>query len=433
MDNNPELQMNDSKVALNTLYLLVKRDPLSALVRMKEFDALLGSDIHYAAFRPGVLIDAGASLDDPILIQEGVDELAALLDAGHPRIQAWRRSLFYNLGNGYSELTIRKRRPGHDPDDLLLQKTKHAFREAIAANNGDGNLHLEAEIFTNYGNALSACGRHYEALLAYDEALRAEPTHSMALGNKGIELSHYAYLSRQHAGLLLAESYELLRTAAGDQGLDHRGLAEARAMFAARLDALESLYFEEREHLQSARAKQEADIGRTREEQHHHQFAADNGLYLNLCVHDWPCTEKHADGLFFLEYVAPVDDPYAVYRLARYFNQAKEDYATARYLFAEAARPTPRRQRLSDWTHYADVLEYADYGLTGGLAKTAFALAYNILDKIAVFLKWDLDLPESEEDITFRKVWHPDRQVRTLRPEIQAKDAQIFLPFMTLP
>ncbi|MBA2276503.1 MAG: hypothetical protein H0W06_01955, partial [Chloroflexia bacterium] len=67
-------------------------------------------------------------------------------------------------------------------------------------------------------------------------------------------------------------------------------------------------------------------------------------------------------------------------------------------------------------------LEYADYGLTAGLAKAAYAATYNILDKIAVFLKWELALPESETDTSFRRVWHPDRRSKTLRSEIREKD-----------
>lgn len=379
--------MSEPILALDTLYRLADSDPRAALELMAEFDAMFASDIHYAAFRPGILINAGSALDDPTLVEEGVRGLAKLLEAEDPRIRPWRRALFYSLGNGYSELAANKQRSGHDPDDPLLQETKHAYRKAIAAEVGDNSPHLMAEIFTNYGNALSACGRHYEALLAYDEALRAEPTHSMALGNKGIELAHYAYLARQHAGLLLAEAYELCRTAAEDDGLDSRGLAEARATFASHRDALEPTYLGCQDRLQTARAQQEASVQPTRVEEYHHRFAAENGLYLNLCFHGWPCEQKHIDGLFF-DYVVSIDDPHTFNRFARYFNQAKEDYATARYLLAETLRPTPLRNRLSDRTPYADLLEHADYGLQAGLAKTAFASAYNVLDKIAVFLKW---------------------------------------------
>jgi hypothetical protein len=420
-------QEYESTLALEALYRLAESDPAAALARLSEFDATLEGDIHYAAFRPGILIDAGSALDDLSVIQEGVNTLAELLEAADPRIEAWHGPLYYNLGNGYSALANRRRRNNYDPDDPLFQETKQAYRKAIAADGSAGGRHLLAEVCVNYGNALSACGRHYEALLAYDQALRAEPTHSMALGNKGIELEHYAYLARNQSVLLLAEAYELCRAAAEDPELDRRGLAKARAIFASHRDALEPRYGDWREQLEKVRARQQSRVNRTQEEDHHLRFAADHGLFLNLCVHDWPCAEKHADGLFFSGYVVPIDDPDTFSRLARYFNQAKEDYSTARYLLAEAQRPTARRQRISDQTHYADVLEYADYGLTAGLAKTALALAYNVLDKIAIFLKWDLGLPEREEETTFRNVWYPGRHPSTLRPEIRAKgDPSLF-------
>lgn len=390
-------------MVLNTLYRLAEADPPAALERMAESDVSFSDDLHYMAFRPGILINVGSALDNPTFIQEGVASLAALLASGDPRLADWHRALFYNLGNGYSELATRKRRSGVDPDDPLLQQTKQAYREAIKAAEGNHDQHLLAEVYTNYGNALSACGRHYEALLAYDCALGVEPTHSMALGNKGIELERYAFLARNQSGLLLAEAYELCRAGAEDEALENRGLASARAAFAKHRDRLEPVHTEWRDRLEVVRRRKPLGACRTRDEEHHHRFTVEHGLYLNLCVHAWPCPEQHTDALFF-GYVAPLDDPHVFDRLARYFNQAKEDYATARYLLAEAVRPTPRRQRISDWTRYADLLEYADYGLTAGLAKAAYAAAYNILDKIAVFLKWELGLPESETDTSFRRV-----------------------------
>ncbi|MDP9473971.1 MAG: LA2681 family HEPN domain-containing protein [Chloroflexota bacterium] len=416
--------LSNSTIVLNALYRLAETDLRAALERMAEYDAILADDFHYAAFRPGVLINAGCSLDDPAPIQDGIHALAAILDSADPRMAGWRTALLYNLGNGYAALAAHERRTHRDPDSPLLQRTKWAYRDAIAA--GDSrDRHLQAEICTNYGNALSNCGRHYEALLAYDQALRAEPTHAMAMGNKGIELERYAHLAPNQSGLLLAEAYELCRAAAGDKALDRTGLASARAIFAKHRDGLEPVYVEWQERLVAARSRGRVNHKWIGEEEHHHRFAADHGLYLNLCVHDWPCSEQHTDALFF-SYVSPLSDPDPFPRLARYFNQAKEDYATARYLLAEAQRPTPRRERISDWTSYADLLEYAEYGLTPGLVKAAYATAYNVLDKIAVFLKWDLGLPEAERTIDFKRVWR-QKNAPTLRPEIAAKgDPSLF-------
>lgn len=418
-------QFTDSTLVLNALYRLVESDPQAALKRMSKSDEEFAGDFHYRTFRPGVLINAGAALNDPVLIQEGVNALAVLMASGDPRVTDWGRALYYNLGNGYSELGTRKRRNGVDPDDALLQPTKQAYRDAIAVENGHRDSHLMAEVYTNYGNALSACGRHYEALLVYDRALDFESTHSMAQGNKGIELARYAFLARNQSGLLLAEAYELCRAGAEDESLNSRGLASARAVFATHQKSLELVYTDWKDRLEVVRRRKPTGAMRTREEEHHHRFAVEHSLYLNLCVHAWPCPEQHTDALFF-GYIAPLDDPHVFDRLARYFNQAKEDYSTARYLLAEALRSTPRRERISHRTRYADLLEYADYGLTAGLAKTAYAAAYNILDKIAVFLKWELDLPESETDISFRRVWHTSRKTKTLRHEIRAKDDPSF-------
>jgi hypothetical protein len=221
--------------------------------------------------------------------------------------------------------------------------------------------------------------------------------------------------------MLLAEAYELCQAGAAAEILDGQGLAAARAVFAERRDALEPIYREWCRRLHAARQQKQAASELSDVENHHRRFAIEHNLYLNLCVHSWPCSEQHTDSLFF-EYVAPIDDIHVFDRLARYFNQAKEDYATARYLLAEAIRPTRHRPIISDWTRYADLLEYADYGLSAGLAKAAFAGAFNILDKIAVFLKWELGLKDNETSIYFRKIWYDKREKAKLRKEIRDKN-----------
>jgi hypothetical protein len=243
----------------------------------------------------------------------------------------------------------------------------------------------------------------------------------MAMGNKGIEIERYAFLARNQSGLLLAEAYELVDAAANDATLDDRGLASARSTFAASRDRLKIAYSEWATDLATLRQRIPTERPRTLTEARHHDFATEHGLYLNLCIHDWPCSEKYTDSLFF-GYIAPTNDPYVFNRLARYFNQAKEDYAIARYLIVEALHPTPSRQRVSEKTQYADLLEYADYGLNAGLLKTAFIAAYNILDKIAVFLKWELALPEGESLVSFRRIWYPNRRATNLRTEFMRKD-----------
>jgi len=58
---------------------------------------------------------------------------------------------------------------------------------------------------------------------------------------------------------------------------------------------------------------------------------------------------------------------------------------------------------------------------TSAVFETCSQTAHNVLDKVAVFLKWDLNLPETERAADFKRVWHRGRDT-ALRPEVSAKD-----------
>ena len=70
-----------------------------------------------------------------------------------------------------------------------------------------------------------------------------------------------------------------------------------------------------------------------------------------------------------------------------FFNQIKQEYVTARYLFYEAARPTSAHFSDKE-VSLTDTLDYPAYGLGVERVRVAFRLAYSLFDKIAFYLNY---------------------------------------------
>jgi len=86
-------------------------------------------------------------------------------------------------------------------------------------------------------------------------------------------------------------------------------------------------------------------------------------------------------------------------------NEAKERYATARFLLYSAIGPPTELLPIDRMTPYVDNLDYAVYGVRVGQLKLAFESAYNILDKVAFFINEYLSLGIKPERVYFTSIW----------------------------
>ena len=81
-----------------------------------------------------------------------------------------------------------------------------------------------------------------------------------------------------------------------------------------------------------------------------------------------------------------------------FYNQLKQEYASARYLYYEGTTPTT--------PHFSDkgvllinTLDYPCYSLAVEKMKMAFRMAYSLLDKVAYFLNDHLALGVPERKV----------------------------------
>src|SRR5207245_1998729 len=87
-----------------------------------------------------------------------------------------------------------------------------------------------------------------------------------------------------------------------------------------------------------------------------------------------------------------------------FFNQIKQEFVSARYLYYEGLR--------SKGPHFSDrdvllynTLDYPVYSLATEKLRAAFRLAYSLFDKISFFLNHYLQLGHNPNKVSFRGVW----------------------------
>lgn len=278
----------------------------------------------------------------------------------------------------------------------------------------------QCQILTNLGNLLNTVGRFVEAIGYWDEALAILPSFGMAQGNRGYGLTCYAraLYDDGHQPIFLRHAHAGLRTALASDpdevhGVDHW----ARDSFSEKLAWLESTLVPE--YLSHATQMEEFPLGDSDDEIRYRRWCLRNRLFLNplndlgphsIAAHDVLTTPsivvKPGEGMHF----------------QGFYNQLKQEYASARYLYYEG--------KTSTTPHFSDkgvllvnTLDYPCYSLAAEKVKMAFRMAYSLLDKVSFFLNHYLALGIPERRVGFRSFWYAGQErQRGLRPEFDACD-----------
>ena len=120
-------------------------------------------------------------------------------------------------------------------------------------------------------------------------------------------------------------------------------------------------------------------------------------------LHSSPIAAR--DVLTLPSFVTPLREPPV---LIGFFNQIKQEYVSARWLYFEGINAKALHMSDRDVLLY-NTLDYPAFGLAIEKTKIAFRMAYSLLDKIAYFLNRYLRLGIPEKGISFRHIWrHKD-------------------------
>jgi Flp pilus assembly protein TadD len=394
---------------------------ISSLINQGKFQEALKRITSYETQNPddktlqfnklGFLVDIGFGLNDQSVIRQGLDigeqNLVNLKDT------KYKANIHYNLANGYLSLYgLAERKSGLEiiPQSENLQKAKLHFREALKLCD-EFNFDFKKQIFVNYGNCLDTLGRGVEALYSYDNAIQIDKNFSMAIGNKAKALRFFADISGQYRGAIYLESYQAIKSIIDKQDLIAVGGLSAKKSFEDEMQKIQALFKDKIDLTKKLEHKKFSTTKLSEFEIFFLDFCVKEKLFLNFHIHNNQCESAITDPIF-ISLITKIEDNDTFYQLAKYINQIKEDYAIARLLLVQSQFKRADYDSISRRTTFVNTLDYSQFNLYFGLLKAAFKEAYNILDKIAVFINDYYNLGLSENKIYITKIWQKDKKIR---------------------
>jgi hypothetical protein len=383
-------------------------DPHRAISVIREWETKFADDPNFFLNKSSLLIDAGSALRDPKVIEQGI----ALLEEEKERNRGdLGCNKWFNLGNGYYAAEAAKRGPGnvYSPTDTPMAKAKECYRKAIGKVS-DEDLEFRASLQVNYGNTLDELWRLMEAIDEYEQALEIHPEHPIAwmrIGNCLMKLAESA-LNPQ----LIQDAIEAFTEALQDDRLERFGYGHER-------QSIQKFQIQARKRLQQ--------VGGITTKNHHQlkiptsynrdfvEYCTQHRLFLNFSLWRRPSPHPYEDS-FRLTLVTRIDDDTKLNRLVRVFNELTERFAIARLLLFEA-NSTPYDTTFFDTiTRYIDLSDCSVYGIRAAKLKLSLENAYNVLDKIALFLNDYLELGMTESSIYFFNIWKDPKSLNLRTP-----------------
>lgn len=255
----------------------------------------------------------------------------------------------------------------------------------------------ETQSYVNFANALSQTGRVCEALVWYNRAIETKPEHSMALGNRGQCKLHYASLlfSTNHTVRFLHSAYKDFEKAIETWDNPH---PYAKSTFEARMKGIER-YTDEELDIEN---EDEFELGETPFDEEYHKWVLDNNLYLNPLNDIYTYSSTAHDFFHLPDMIIPDDGDFPYPGI---YNQIKQEYVSARYLYFEGKVKSEDSPHFSDRdVKIPDTLDYSVYGYRTEQIKTALRISYSIFDKIAVLINEYFEVGQSEP--AYNEVWH---------------------------
>lgn len=385
--------------------LIIQGQFKEALLRIENYEKQYPSDKTIHVNKSGFLVDIGFGLHDKKLVQQGLDIGEQYL-VSSKKIK-YESIIHYNLANGYLSLFgLNERGLGIEaiPQSVNLQKAKSHFRNAIRlCDYHDPNN--EKQTWVNYGNCLDTLGRGVEALYAYDEALKIDNKFSMAIGNRAKALRFFADISGVYRSAVYIQAYQDLKAIINNDDLKVIGGLRAKESFKKEMQKIENMTKDKEVLAKKITHHKYDSIGLSEFEIFYLDFCIKEKLFLNFHIHEDKCDASIHDPIF-INLITKLEDNITFFKLAKQINQIKEDYATARLLLVQSQFRRQDIDNISKRTTFVNTLDYSQFNLYRGLLKAAFKEAFNILDKVSVFINDYLKLGIPEERIYFTSIWY---------------------------
>lgn len=279
------------------------------------------------------------------------------------------------------------------------------------------------QILTNQANHLNTVGRTIEAIAVWDSALKILPRFAMALGNRGSGLRCYASMMEddRERAILALHAFDSLHSAMAEDALhDSQDLQAALAYFAGEVTKLAGAV-----NIEAVRAMQnlnQGDEGRSKAERSYRRWCLQHRLFLCPLNDLGSHLAAASDDLLLPPMIEGFDDRpdgHLPPPVVGFFSQMKQEYASTRFMLFEGINSTglhfsDRRVALTD------TLDYPLYSLASERVRTAFRIAYSLLDKVAFLVDYYWKLGKDRTKISFKNVWMIEGK-RALLPQFEQR------------
>lgn len=272
---------------------------------------------------------------------------------------------------------------------------------------------VKCQIFTNSGNVCSHIGRFVEAQENWRSALEIDRNFPMALGNIGQGCFSYgrSVYDEAHRNIFIYHAYQYLGRALPFRQHVSPGAYEhwkkMRESIAERWPG---------SYLNKEHSFNHFDLGKNKALRNYRQWCLNERLYVNPLNDLGNYTEASHDVLHLPNMTVAAGEPPKYHTL---FNQIKQEYATARFLFYDGT--SPHTQHYSDTdVRLVDTSDYTEYSYHVEKIKIAFRLIYSLFDKIAYLLNDYLKIGLTRKSISFKNLWHENvKGKKSLRMQFQ--------------
>lgn len=312
------------------------------------------------------------------------------------------RTYGYSVKSDNTELSTEEK-------DLSLERELFCFRrcfelledsELIKEEYEPYVLGLKLQLYTNYANALEACGRKAAAMKFYCKVLEMNSKFGMAEGNIGRALQHYSALVHDsgHVAYLHHFAYNYLKDSLSKPDVHESAKRYFKWCMNTYTHEIIETFLEKK--LEIA----EYSLGEKTEETYR-RWCLRHHLFLNP-LNDLPQELScfATDSLHLPDMITPIEqiEPPMYFAM---FNQLKQEYVYARYLCYEAFCEREEPHFADKETHLINLYDYPQYSIRIEGLKTAFRQLYSIFDKAAFFVNdyWDIGI--HERDINYRTIW----------------------------
>lgn len=364
----------------------------------------------------GSLIDLSDDLGKPDGARRAL-ELSDLLEATKPP-EMDAVLLEYFRANAWSVLHRHEAPNPWDWEQPALGKQIFYLRKSVShAAFPTLDKLRRCQVLTNLGNCMDTVGRFIEAQEYWEQALVLEPKFGMAVGNKGCGLETYArtLYDPGHQMLFLKFAHSAVRSALGKKVLYDGVYPHALVHFESVKTHIESLV----PNLRKVKLH-DHPMGKSEAERTYRAWCLENRLFLNPLNDLGPNSVANRDVLTLPSFTTKIKEPPT---LVGFFNQLKQEYASARWLLYEGTE--------TDKIHFSDrdvllynTLDYSCHALSVEKTKIAFRMAYSLFDKLAFFLNEYLQLGIKDRDVYFKTLWyqHWNSKPFPLRPVFVSLD-----------